>query len=237
MNEEVKYFTKTLTFKGLGENLPDTQLKLIERIETNYRSYLWPCSVVLAQFVYFHNKMFTNKCVMEIGSGTSLPSILISKCCQHSLLYVTDKYQGEKYTEILKEAFKLNNVDLEASNTKIVPLNWGTIPSWLTETQVFPEIIIGADCFYEEELFEPVLKTVYFLLRTKREMDPNSDPVFYFTYQVRDSTWNILYLLEKWKLQSTMIPLKSFEGDSLDIAGSKMPGSSCIEMYEIRLKD
>ena len=37
MNEEVKYFTKTLTFKGLGENLPDTQLKLIERIETNYR--------------------------------------------------------------------------------------------------------------------------------------------------------------------------------------------------------
>ena len=90
-----------------------------------------------------------------------------------------------RYTEILKEAFKLNNVDLQTSNTKIVPLNWSNIPSWLTESKVFPEIIIGADCFYEEELFEPVLKTVYFLLRTKREMDSNSDPVFYFTYQVR----------------------------------------------------
>lgn len=37
MNDEVIYFTKTLTFKGLSENLPETQLKLIERIETNYR--------------------------------------------------------------------------------------------------------------------------------------------------------------------------------------------------------
>ena len=99
-----------------------------------------------------------------------------------------------------------------------------------------PEIILGSDCFYDPVLFEDVLSTVYFLLRSHSEAAENDAKAkFYCTYQTRSADWTIVDLLHKWGLQCVHIPLELFGADNPYIAMSGFPGDHLIQMMEITL--
>lgn len=72
-------------------SLESIQVRLIESInqlerpnddnDKHYGLFVWPCALVLAQFVAFYNtSLFSNRVVLELGCGTSLPGIVAALC-------------------------------------------------------------------------------------------------------------------------------------------------------------
>nr|XP_002124223.1 methyltransferase-like protein 23 [Ciona intestinalis] len=256
--------------------LASQSVTTIEEIDAEYGSYTWPCAVVLAQYIWFHRKhIFNGKHVLELGAGTALPSILALMCTQPLSVTLTDKESYSRCFQVVQKSFKINKIGNVKDLTSDPPttmqttqqqfvnecpvyfmgLSWGQVSSKLVEMvsgcnePTLPDVVIAADCFFEKSLFNDILSSVYFLLKSKSvEIEKNekqgqnskegmfNKPVFLFTYQVRSRNWTIVAELEFWDLKCEQISLDTFNADVPNIAMSNMPGNHCIEMLVISLK-
>uniref|UniRef100_A0A1D1YY46 Methyltransferase-like protein 23 n=1 Tax=Anthurium amnicola TaxID=1678845 RepID=A0A1D1YY46_9ARAE len=54
-------------------------IDVIESMEEEYGMFIWPCSIVLAEYVWQQRKRFLNESVVELGAGTSLPGLVAAK--------------------------------------------------------------------------------------------------------------------------------------------------------------
>lgn len=65
---------------------------ITETIDADYGLYVWPCSIILSNYLWYHRShVLKNKSVIELGAGTALPSIVARKCCNPSMVIITDK--------------------------------------------------------------------------------------------------------------------------------------------------
>uniref|UniRef100_A0A8C6T5X6 Uncharacterized protein n=1 Tax=Neogobius melanostomus TaxID=47308 RepID=A0A8C6T5X6_9GOBI len=58
---------------------------------------------------------------------------------------------------------------------------------------------------------------------------------FWTTYQVRSSDWSVEALLARWSMRCELVPLRAFEADKSELAGSRLPGNHSIQMLIIRI--
>ncbi|MCL7034939.1 hypothetical protein MKW94_017763 [Papaver nudicaule] len=67
--------------KVLSANLFDFCgfLFFLQNIEEEYGMFVWPCSIVLAEYVWQQKSFFTGKSVLELGAGISLPGLVAAK--------------------------------------------------------------------------------------------------------------------------------------------------------------
>ena len=185
--------------------------------------YTWPSAPVLAQYVWHNQKSFVNKNVLEIGAGTALPGIVAAKCGANVTL--SDSGQLYKCLRNCEVAIEANNL---AMSLRVVGITWGLFTPELFSLGPI-DIILGSDCFYDPSVFEDILVTISFLL------DKNPHAKFICSYQERASDWSIEHLLQKWNLISVVIPLRTFDADAPNIAGSSLPGSHKIHVFQISL--
>eukprot|EP00118_Oscarella_pearsei_P004920 m.21845 g.21845 ORF g.21845 m.21845 type:complete len:104 (+) comp28235_c0_seq1:419-730(+) len=73
--------------------------------------------------------------------------------------------------------------------------------------------------------FESVFATVYYL------MEKNPEAHFWTTYQERSATRSIAYLLDRWNMESTPIPLTDFQSDDTLTAAVNE-----VSLFDIQLK-
>uniref|UniRef100_A0A8C6NCA2 Uncharacterized protein n=2 Tax=Melopsittacus undulatus TaxID=13146 RepID=A0A8C6NCA2_MELUD len=185
-------------------------------------TYVWPCAVVLAQYLWARRGSLPGKRVLEVGAGVSLPGVLAAKCGAEVTL--SDSEELPQCLQSCRRTCVLNGL----SQVPVLGLTWGRVsPELLSVPPV--DIILGSDIFFDPKDFEDILTTVYFLL----EKNPHAQ--FWTTYQVRSADWSIEALLYKWKLRSIPIPLHSFGADKEHLAGSSLPGRHTIEMMIISL--
>ena len=68
--------------------------------ERVYAYHLWPCSPILAQFVYHNKSIFEGKAVLELGcGGTGVPGIMASKCGAANVIF-TDRSDNERALKV-----------------------------------------------------------------------------------------------------------------------------------------
>ncbi|KAL6476286.1 hypothetical protein MHYP_G00147850 [Metynnis hypsauchen] len=81
MNEPVsaRFVHKTFTFESHASTLPLT-VSIPEVLDLQYGMYVWPCAVVLAQYVWIAKEKLQKKTVLELGAGVSLPGVVAAKC-------------------------------------------------------------------------------------------------------------------------------------------------------------
>nr|XP_006821981.1 PREDICTED: methyltransferase-like protein 23-like [Saccoglossus kowalevskii] len=181
--------------------------------------YVWPCAPVLAQYLYYHRHFIKGKTILELGTGTALPSVVAAKCGAHIIL------SDVAHLINATTSCTLNGItDFQVAN-----ITWGQFSPAVLQLPKL-DIVMASDCFYSLKDFEDILVTVNFLLQDK------SAAVFWCTYQERDSDWSIEHLLNKWHLQCTHIPLSSFQADSPSVASSGLPGNHTIWMLQITTK-
>ncbi|RVE70088.1 hypothetical protein OJAV_G00084040 [Oryzias javanicus] len=72
-----KVFTFEDEKKTPGETLT---VSIPEVLDPQYGMYVWPCAVVLAQFVWTHREELSGKTVLEIGAGVGLPGVVAARC-------------------------------------------------------------------------------------------------------------------------------------------------------------
>ncbi|XP_050775387.1 histone-arginine methyltransferase METTL23 isoform X1 [Gopherus flavomarginatus] len=201
---------------------PELVVLIPEVLDSQYGMYVWPCAVVLAQYLWFHRRILPGKRILEIGAGMSLPGIVAAKCGARVIL--SDTEELPQCLKNCERSCRINNL----LGVHIIGLTWGQIsPNLLSLPQV--DIILASDVFFEPEDFEDVITTVYFLMKR------NPAAQFWTTYQVRSSDWSIEALLYKWKLKNVHAPLRSFNADKEQLASSPLPGRHTIEMMIISL--
>ncbi|KAM7252082.1 hypothetical protein ACFE04_023965 [Oxalis oulophora] len=72
------YFTET-NDDGVVDDKADFAVSIIENMKEEYGLLVWPCSVILAEYVWQQRLRFSGISVVELGAETSLPGLVAAK--------------------------------------------------------------------------------------------------------------------------------------------------------------
>ncbi|KAI8991044.1 hypothetical protein BDF20DRAFT_18563 [Mycotypha africana] len=181
-----------------------------------YGCYIWPSALVMAEFVWFFKSEFENKVLLEVGAGTSLPSLLLAKA---SILKRAILSDTQSTLPVIQGCVDLNTLEIPVH---IQALNWGTFGTAEDSIDTFVQntveakwntkidYIIGSDTFYEPSQFENLLTLVSYVIHQH-----NPQCKFITAYQERSPKRSIQYLLDKWHLKCKLIPKESFDFDEI----------------------
>lgn len=206
----------THTDSDSDDSFSITIIENIRKDEAEYGMFVWPCSIVLAEYVWQHRSRFFGANVLELGAGTSLPGLVAAKL--GSCVTLTDDLSRPEVLANMKKVSQLNNLKCE-----VVGLTWGLWDHPLFN--LHPDIILGADVLYDTSAFDDLFATVTFLLQNS----PGS--VFITTYHNRSGHHLIEFLLVKWGLKCA----KLFDGFSFMPSSKTHSVSGNIQLAEIIL--
>lgn len=216
---------KVFTFKDDDEKSEEClSVTIPEVLDPQFGMYVWPCAVVLAQFLWKRRYELKNKSILELGAGVSLPGVLAARLGASVLLS-----DGAHLPGCLGNGRR----SCEANGLRDVPvlgLSWGHVSPRLLSLPPL-HLILGSDVFYDPQDFESVLVTVAFLFRK------NPSAQFWTTYQLRSSDWSVEALLARWSMRCEPVPLAAFEADKPELAGSRLPGNHGVQMLVIAPDD
>ncbi|KAI9470640.1 MAG: putative methyltransferase-domain-containing protein [Benjaminiella poitrasii] len=188
-----------------------------EVLDAAYGCYIWPSSLVMSEFVWHYRHQFENKTVLEVGAGTSLPSLVLSKST-NACSIISD---APNIIPIICDCLQLNKLNGCTDKIRVQALEWGKFNENTSIDRLIDDFkndwpntridfILGSDTFYEPSQFENLLVSVSFIIHNH-----NSQCKFFTTYQERSTKRNIQYLLDKWGLKCKMISKDSFCFDEL----------------------
>ncbi|KAF3617011.1 hypothetical protein BC332_03262 [Capsicum chinense] len=191
-------------------------ITIIENMKEEYGLFVWPCSIILAEYVWQQRSRYTGTTVVELGAGTSLPGLVAAKVGAEVTL--TDDSNRSEVLIHMRRQCDLNNI-----KCKIHGLTWGV---WDTHTfSLCPNIILGADVLYESCAFDDLFATVAFLLQS------NPSSVFITTYHNRSGHHLIGFLMVKWGLKC----VKLLDGFTFMPSSKTSSLSGNIQLAEIVL--
>ncbi|KAI9485090.1 putative methyltransferase-domain-containing protein [Zychaea mexicana] len=186
-----------------------------EVLDAAYGCYIWPSALVLSDYVWYHRDAFAYSTILEIGAGTSLPSLVLAKASQSVRLVLSDI---PSILPVVRGCLPLNGLHESAEALWVRELLWGQLGCTNSVDQLVKDIehnwntsidyILGSDTFYDPADFENLLVTVSFIIHRH-----NPKCKFITAYQERSAKRSIQYLLDKWGLQCSSISRESFEFD------------------------
>ncbi|GFR67883.1 methyltransferase-like protein 23 [Elysia marginata] len=192
-----------------------------EVAEESYGLYIWPCSPVLAQYVWQKRCYLDKKHILELSAGTALPGIVAAKC--GAVVTLSDHIASPRCLDRCRHSAETNSLP----DVRVVGITWGRISQELCDLKPI-DIILASDCFYDTKDFEDVLMTMAFLL----ENNPSAE--IWVSYQERSSERSIKYLLDKWDLSAEELDFPNM--DQLDSSYENYK-AHVIELFSIRRKD
>lgn len=117
-------------------------LRVPEVPDSQYGTYVWPCAVVLAQYLWARRGSLPGKRVLEVGAGVSLPGMLAAKCGAEVML--SDSEELPRCLQSCRRSCLLNGLP----HVPVLGLTWGRVsPELLSLPPV--DIILGSDVFFD----------------------------------------------------------------------------------------
>ncbi|KAL9267585.1 Histone-arginine methyltransferase METTL23-like protein [Drosera capensis] len=166
----------TISVHSFGESETESESftnRIIENIREDYGMFVWPCAVVLAEYVWQQRDRFRGVVnVLEIGAGRALPGLVAARVGADGTL--SDDSDKLEVLENIGRVCDLNKLDCQA-----VGIKWGVWDEYMFDCH--PKIILEADVLYDSSAFDNLFCTVTFLLQNS----PGS--VFITTYHHRRS--------------------------------------------------
>ena len=118
---------------------------------------VWRGALLMSDYIIANiGNGFKKKSVLEIGAGTGLASIALSRFCSDNSIYTTDL---PELVDLLKENLHSNN----SKNVEVFPLD---LKDFTKDNKVFREIdiVIGADVIYDNDVTDGVINFLQRLL-------------------------------------------------------------------------
>ncbi|CAE5962261.1 unnamed protein product [Arabidopsis arenosa] len=188
----------------------------IKNLKEEYGLFVWPCSVILAEYVWQQRSRFRHSSVLELGAGTSLPGLVAAKVGANVTL--TDDASKPEVLDNMRRVCELNKL-----NCNVMGFTWGVWDAPIFDLR--PNIILGADVLYDSSAFDDLFATVSFLLQS------SPDAVFITTYHNRSGHHLIEFLMVKWGLKC----VKLLDGFSFLPSHKASVLSGNIQLVEIVL--
>ncbi|WVZ11622.1 hypothetical protein V8G54_016152 [Vigna mungo] len=146
---------------GDDSETPSFSISIIENMKEDYGLFVWPCSVVLAEYVWQQKHRFSGATVVELGAGTSLPGLVAAKLgARVTLTDNSTRLEVCDVDEIWKKNFVVHSLDsypvldnmrrvceLNKLECNVMGLTWGVWDAPLFSLQ--PTLILGADVLYD----------------------------------------------------------------------------------------
>jgi predicted nicotinamide N-methyase len=176
-------------------------LTITEDKKFGYAGEIWNCARVLSEFIKTDKirKMFKDKIVLEIGSGTGYCG-LTAASLDTKAVYLTDR---EENLEIIQKNYNLN-ID-KLSSVVITSLNWNNIVDYNNIKQKI-DIIIASDIIYHGVNSTNIIKTFdYFSNLT-------TDIILSYNVRLDVDFFNILSDSNKWSIRK--FPNDLYESDN-----------------------
>ncbi|KAL1188467.1 Calmodulin-lysine N-methyltransferase [Cardamine amara subsp. amara] len=173
-------------YDGDGDSETSISVSIIENMKEEYGLFVWPCSVILAEYVWQQRSRFRDSTILELGAGTSLPGLVATKIGANVTL--TDDATKPEVLDNMRRVCQLNKL-----NCNVMGLTWGVWDAPIFELR--PNIILGADVLYDSSAFDDLFATVSYLLQS------SPDAVFITTYHNRSGHHLIEFLIVKWGLK------------------------------------
>ncbi|XP_058777770.1 uncharacterized protein LOC131652020 isoform X2 [Vicia villosa] len=135
-------------------------ISIVENMREDYGLYVWPCAVILGEYVWQQKERFSGANVVELGAGTCLPGLVAAKVGANVTL--TDDSSRLEVLDNMRRVCNLNKLECN-----VLGLTWGVWDSSIFDLR--PTIILGADVLYDSNAFDDLFATVTFLLRNSPE--------------------------------------------------------------------
>ena len=180
LQNKQKKIIKEPQFDDDGDLILDNEdeeiIEIEHKIQTNLSEVgfqLWRGAFFMADFAIHHSEIFQNKTILEIGAGTGITSIVISKHCHPKKVIVTDL---DFLHDTLKNNLKRNNSTAYAQVLDLNNYEKTTISSELPSV----EIVIGADIIYDNNITD----SLFNFMKTFQNSSKRNK-IFYFTIDKR----------------------------------------------------
>uniref|UniRef100_A0A8C2WJ36 Methyltransferase 23, arginine n=1 Tax=Cyclopterus lumpus TaxID=8103 RepID=A0A8C2WJ36_CYCLU len=138
--------SKVFTFKDDQRSPPVClSVSIPEVLDPHYGMYVWPCAVVLAQYLWTRRETLRGKKVLELGAGVSLPGVVAARCGAQVTL--SDGAKTPLCLDNCRRSCEANGL----LDVGVLSLTWGEVSP---ELLLLPEldIILGSDVFYEPQV-------------------------------------------------------------------------------------
>ncbi|KAF2074606.1 hypothetical protein CYY_004076 [Polysphondylium violaceum] len=180
----------------------------------DYAHYIWDCSIVLSFFIWSkdYKEFWSNKVSLEIGSGVSLPSILLTKLHLlnntsnspiSKLVIITDR-NDNSFTEIKNNIITSCNLNEIHDLPLILPFSYGD-NNLNNDEIVNVDYLFVSDCFYDNTIdYDNIFSTFYYFFQKNNKLK------IYLTYQLRCVEKSISSYLNKWGIKASLIDNDSF---------------------------
>lgn len=140
----------------------------LQVLDSQYGMYVWPCAVVLAQYLWTHRGLLKDRTVLEVrvhflsfcmcdflsfpltsclsqlGAGVSLPGVLAARC--GAKVFLSDNAETPSCLENCRRSCEVNGIQ----DVVVLGLTWGDVSPDLL---LLPELdfILGSDVFYDPQ--------------------------------------------------------------------------------------
>ncbi|XP_034394790.1 methyltransferase-like protein 23 isoform X2 [Cyclopterus lumpus] len=144
--------SKVFTFKDDQRSPPVClSVSIPEVLDPHYGMYVWPCAVVLAQYLWTRRETLRGKKVLELGAGVSLPGVVAARCGAQVTL--SDGAKTPLCLDNCRRSCEANGL----LDVGVLSLTWGEVSP---ELLLLPEldIILGSDVFYEPQGSNPAIR-------------------------------------------------------------------------------
>ncbi|KAI8983007.1 putative methyltransferase-domain-containing protein [Pilobolus umbonatus] len=215
MKKALKSVKRISYFQSDEGEIEETKIYIQESLDPAYGFYIWPSSLVMSEFIWHYQEYFGDCTVLEVGAGTSLPSLLLSKLENRPRIILTDI---PAIIPVIHENLTLNEISVSDDQVWVAPLLWGCLGDTTSidhvtntverEWKTRIDYVIGSDTFYEPSEFENLIVMISYIIQ-----EHNPECKFFTAYQERSSNRSIQYLLDKWKLKCRLILKDSFYFD------------------------
>ncbi|ESQ28988.1 hypothetical protein EUTSA_v10023706mg [Eutrema salsugineum] len=127
-------------FNGDEDSETSISISIIENMKEEYGLFVWPCSVILAEYVWQQRSRFRESAILELGAGTSLPGLVAAKVGANVTL--TDDSSKPEVLENMRRVCELNKL-----SCNVLGLTWGVWDASIFDLR--PNFILGADVLYD----------------------------------------------------------------------------------------
>eukprot|EP00741_Cyanophora_paradoxa_P003399 tig00000704_g3302.t1 len=211
-------------FVSVGDGADALSLCVVQRARGEYGNYIWPSARILAEYLWRRRELVEGRTVLELGCGVSLPGLAAAALGAKRVL-LTDLDDADLLENVRRGVFVNEELGLVPPGIATVHAHpWGRFEGYPLAEEPAPDLLLGADVFYDPKDFDDVLASVRFFL----ERSPRAP--FLTTYHERSADRTIGHLLQKWGLAGREVPVESFLEEP-------PPGSTSVRLFELRLRD